>query len=226
MVLVTLVTRAFHRLLDCDPYLTVSTDYYRYADIYERCAPSLDLSDCAAANVISWVAYTLGEEVYNNTIEAPLPGIITWPDAAPHYTHWDCAGVVVETSWLSKISGNATGECQAGARYAWGFSFLLTFLVSVLSFAFALIMYVLWLGVREFAGNEYGNFKDAVTMVTQAQGQYGEKVGEWSASTLQKEVVKGKQGMTTASARRRKASDVAFGDPLRGDWGGDAIEEE
>ena len=78
---------------------------------------------------------------------------------------------------------------MAGSGYAWGFSFLLTLIVCLCNLVFVLLMYVLWIDARRHdgAGTEVGELKGAVTMVTLAQKQYGEKVGEWSSSTLQKE---------------------------------------
>ncbi|KAK5133571.1 hypothetical protein LTR08_007610 [Meristemomyces frigidus] len=213
--------------------------YHRYASIYAECPSTLNLSTCAAANISTYVQpspkLATSEKL---ALQAPMPGIITWPDEAPRYTHWDCGGSIIETAWLAQASGNATGVCQAGARYAWGFSFQLTLVVALLTMVFALIMCGLSLeakprGRRAHAA-DHGVFKDAVTMVTQAQRQYGGRVGEWSAMTLQKEVVKGKRGMSFASGaprpaeqrvsgRRRRMSDDEFGDPLGGDWGGDVV---
>ncbi|KAK5124885.1 hypothetical protein LTR85_001075 [Meristemomyces frigidus] len=216
--------------------LSAMTDYQRYASIYAQCPSTLNISTCIAANVSTYVNLRVGESE-DMALLPPMPGIITWPDKAPRYTHWDCSGVLVETAWFE--SEYAEGWCRAGAGYVWGFSFLLTLVVSILTMVFAMIMFGLWLHVRPRGGSDTGHaadhgvFKDAVTMVTQAQSQYGGKVGEWSARTLQKEVVKGKQGMSFASGattaaqrapgRRRKTSDDEFGDPLVGDWGVDVI---
>lgn len=214
-------------LLDCRTrgLTQIPLDYHRYADVYAQCPSTLNISDCSAANKSTW-AHESFKGGLNFTLDAPMPGIVTWPDQAPHYTHWDCGGEIVETSQLRAYAGNVTGLCQAGPTYAWGFSFLFTFLVSIFTFTFALTMYGLWLEVHKYGAKEHGNFKNAVTMVTQAQARYGEKVGDWSASTLEKEIVKGQQGMTTASIKSGKATDkdYVFGDPFRGDWGGNVVE--
>lgn len=186
--------------------LTGDPNYHRYANVYE-CSSAIDISGCAAADEPAWVLQYYEEPPLNMSLYAPMPGIVTWPDLAPHYTHWDCGGTIIESSRLISHSGNATGVCQAEATYAWGFSFLLTFLVSVLTFVFALIVYALWSGVRRHGGHDHGSFKDAIVMVTQAQAIYGAQIGECSASSLQREITKGKQGMTTASTRKRNVSD-------------------
>lgn len=187
--------------------LTGNPDSHRYANVYEECPSAINISGCAAADKPTWVLQYYEEPPPNMSLYAPMPGIVTWPDLAPHYTHWDCGGTIIESSWLIPDSGNATGVCQAEATYAWGFSFLLTFLVSVLTFVFALIIYALWSEVRRHGGDDHGSFKDAILMLTQAQATYGAQIGEWSASSLQREITKGKQGMTTASTRKHNVSD-------------------
>ena len=90
-------------------------------------------------------------------------------------------------------------------------------------------MYALWLDVRRHhkSSRAVGQMKDAVTMVTLAQTQYGPKIGEWSSATLQKKIANGKSGMTFAQddhLRKRPATSLPeheFGDPYGGDWGGD-----
>ena len=167
-----------------------------------------------------------------------MPGIVLYPNSttsASEYTHWACGERVFDAKDLGQrgddVSGTIAGLCRAGNGYAWGFSFLLTFLTSILNLAFVLLMYALWLGVRrhDISSSETGEFKDAVMMVTLAQRQYGGKIGEWSSSTLQKEIVEGKAGMSFVDDRFLRRRDVRprgereFGDPRAGDWGGDVV---
>lgn len=160
-----------------------------------------------------------------------MPGIVPYANSsttASKYTHWICGEQVFETR---ELEYRVAGLCRAGNGYAWGFSFLLTFLTSVLTLVFVLLMYALWLGVRQYdiSSSETGEFKDAVTMVTLAQKQYGGKIGEWSSSTLQKEIVDGKLGISFVDdkfLRRREVlpqDEREFGDPRAGDWGGDVV---
>lgn len=95
----------------------------------------------------------------------------------------------------------ATGICRTRNGYAWGFSFLLTFVVALLNLVFVLIMYGLWLDThRQRKQMEHpiglgGEFKDAVTMVSAAQRQYGADLDSWGTRALQKKVVKGWVGL-------------------------------
>ena len=107
---------------------------------------------------------------------------------------------------------------------------MMTFVVCVLNLIFVLIMYALWFDVyrHDAANKEVGEFKDAVTMVTSAQKQYGEKLSEWNSEMLQRLVVKGKVGITFGddSGLRKRAVAIeneyrALGHPHMGDWGGD-----
>jgi hypothetical protein len=169
-----------------------------------------------------------------------MPGIVPYTNSTSStskYTHWICGERVFEINevhenLLSDAAGDAiAGLCRAGNGYAWGFSFLLTFLTSILNLSFVLLMYALWLGVRrhDISPSDTGEFKDAVMMVTLAQKQYGGKIGDWSSSTLQKEIVKGQAGMSLVDDRLLRRRDVGsrdereFGDPRAGDWGGDVV---
>ena len=69
-------------------------------------------------------------------------------------------------------------------------------------------------------------------MATMAQQQYGGRIGEWSASALQKEIIGGQAGMSFVNdkmlSRRRKVAPVKddereLGDPRGGDGGGDVV---
>ena len=106
--------------------------------------------------------------------------------------------------------------------------------VCVVNFMFILVMYALWisLGRHHAASKDVGQFKDAMTTVTQAQAQYGANVGEWSSKTLQRKVVNGRRGMGFAdegNLRNRAAGsgrDEELGDPWVGDWEGDVLFED
>ena len=126
--------------------------------------------------------------------------------------------------------GSVSATCQAGSGYSWGFSFLLTFVTSVLNLVFVILMYLIATEARRHGEwtKDVGEFKDAVTMVTLAQQQYGDKIGDWSSSTLQKEIVGGQVGMTFSDTQlltKRKnglsSAEREFGDPRAGDWGGE-----
>lgn len=163
-----------------------------------------------------------------------MPGMVPYPldsTGSSKYTHWLCGTKVYTIETLSG-SSDVVGTCRAGSNYAWGFSFLLTFVTSVLTLIFTLIMYWLWYEIRRHgkSGLQVGAFKDAVTMVTLAQQQYGSKVGEWSSDTLQREVVAGKVGMSFADSEKvflRRMRNVPsrdedeYGDPRGGEWGGE-----
>jgi hypothetical protein len=145
------------------------------------------------------------------------------------YTHWLCGTDVYTTETLQE-SQSIVGTCRAGSNYAWGFSFLLTFVTSVLTLVFTLMMYGLWYYVhrQKESSVDVGELKDAVTMVTLAQQQYGSKIGEWSSDTLQREVFAGRTGMSytekVSMRRKRKVpsrEEQEYGDPRAGDWGGD-----
>ena len=170
-----------------------------------------------------------------------MPGILPYQDSSDsvsEYSHWSCADEIFQKQDLSQYAGavgTANGICRAGSGYQWGFSFLLTFVVCILNLIFTLIMYALWWDVHRHGNaseTKPGVFKDAVTMVTMAQSQYGAKVGEWSSATLQRVVVNGRNGMTFAGdehLRRRAVSSPGqqeLGDPLRGDWGGNVVVED
>lgn len=173
-----------------------------------------------------------------------MPGIVPYAntsDTVSKYSHWVCGDSIVATKNLTQYAndiypydGTITGMCQAGSGYVWGFSFLMTFLVAVLNLVFVLVMYALWIDVQRHhvLSKDVGEFKAAVTMVTNAQSQYGAKVGDWSARTLQKKVMKGRRGVTYAHASELRSRKLAtqgeeeLGDPLGGDWGGDVVEED
>jgi hypothetical protein len=48
-----------------------------------------------------------------------------------------------------------------------------------------------------------GEFKDAVTLVTQAQAQFGAEVAEWTAEGLRKRLYGGKVGMSFTNVTKR-----------------------
>ena len=177
------------------------------------------------------------------SISIPMPGIVPFPNitnTVSEYDHWLCGTMtIINTNELTQYvdrtdgAGSATGICQAGSGYIRGFSFLLTFVVCVVQLAFVLVMYALWIDVHwTQAGrrNDSGQFKDAVTMVVQAQRQHGPNIDEWSAKTLQEEIVSGKFGMSfvedVENLRKRRSaaqSEQEFGDPNSGDWGSDIV---
>lgn len=168
----------------------------------------MNMSSCPSANITTWAANPANGDDwhYNITISPPMPGIIPYPKRSP-YSHWTCEGNIYATDWFDLQTGNITGVCQAGSKYVWGFSFLLTFVVSILTFVFAVMMYALWLDTRGAGlARDHSAFKDAVEMVTQAQTQYGEQIDEWTAGDLQKKVMRGSSGMTADSVKRRRTA--------------------
>ena len=178
-----------------------------------------------------------------------MPGIIPYANttestAISQYSHWACGDIVVGVTHLSKFmdtnsleytTGNetVTGICQAGKGYAWGFSFLFTFVVCVLQLTFVLVMYALWFGVHRRRTKKpagLGVFKDAVTMVSLAQWQCGERLDNWSSERLKQELVDGGKGMTFADeatlVKRRKPRSRSlneFGESRGGGWGGKVV---
>lgn len=88
---------------------------------------------------------------------------------------------------------------MAGQGYVWGFSFILTFLVSVLHLIFTALMYgIWWTDARQVrSGKKKQNlFSHATFMVISAQRQYGEEISECSPEWLEQEIVKGEKGLS------------------------------
>lgn len=228
--------------------LTSDADYQRYKHIYDQCPEALDISSCMAARTKTTLVTNYGDEVSYIDVLSPMPGIIPYAnnktDSAgkPVYRFWQCGyDTLVDSHSLVQSpdfdlyadpEDQAVGICQADKTYAWGFSFLFSFLVVVLHLLFVVVMYVLWLlsrpgGKTSLRSAAPGIFPDAVTMVTQAQKQYGSRLDEWTAAGLNKEILHGQTGMSFAAdegLRKRKAEQSqTLGDAHGGDWGGDAV---
>lgn len=182
-----------------------------------------------------------------------MPGIIPFSNVTTArtgskspYTHWICGEKVVDVADIHQFAevygykdNAATGICQSGTKYAWGFSFLFTLCVAILHLAFTLEMYALELSAIRTAPpldrqGAKGEFKDAVTLVTQAQGQFGDQVAGWSAEGLRKRLYGGREGMSFASRSRAQdpgekdehGTEVTLGDTYGGDWGGRVVLED
>ena len=137
-----------------------------------------------------------------------MPGIVPFaqnPRPNIPYGHWTCDYETVATWNISMFTQptlqhrhTATAICQAGNRYVWGFSFLLTFAVCIIQLLFVLVMYGLWFYACYHSGQheESSQLKDAVMMVTQAQQQHEEDIAGWSAQKLKKRITKGQRGVT------------------------------
>ncbi|KAK3669925.1 hypothetical protein LTR78_010176 [Recurvomyces mirabilis] len=207
-------------------------DYYkRYQDIYAQCPDPSNVTACPAANVSSridrmtFVTNYVGCDRHvcdDNgpvTFPPPFPNFQTWLIGDGRaYTHWLCGADTVFVPVPGRdpegrMDGSVLGTnetidvftsiCRAGSRYAWGFSFLLSFLTAVLNIFALAILCAMWMGVRGVRF-EQGTLRDAVIMVSQAKRDHGEMVGEWSARALRREVEKGKVGMTTNEGLRRR----------------------
>lgn len=195
-------------------------DYNHYSSVYEECPKALDISSCAAAQRITVLRsnYSFGSRDYQ--VASPMPGILPYnsdtdTQGAHNYRYWQCGYALIDSRGLvqspdfdvnTDLEEQSVGVCQADRRYAWGFSFLFAFLVAVLHLVFALLMYGLWLVGRvdqknQKTGVASGTFPDAVTMVTQAQKQYGTTLDEWSAKRLKRDIVGGKIGMSYSSGK-------------------------
>lgn len=136
-------------------------------------------------------------------IDPPVIQIETWPsERKGNYTHWDCDSDLVMSEWLQsdgqtsedgRVTNQSVGFCMAGKGYVWGFSFILTFLVSVLHLVFTALMYGIWLmntrTVR--SGKKQGLFSHATFLVTSVQRQYGGEISDWTPERLEQEIVKG-----------------------------------
>lgn len=182
-----------------------------------------------------------------------MPGIIPFSNTTPatthsrsKYTHWLCGRQVFNVANIHQFADiygydpdASTGICQSGSLYAWGFSFLFTLCLLVLNLAFTLLMYALEISAIRHAPpmerqGARGQFKDAVTLVTQAQARFGREVAEWSAEGLRKRLYGGDRGMSFAGRPGRwdleneeaKGSEVKLGDGYGGDWGGPVVIEE
>jgi hypothetical protein len=192
-------------------------DYHKYYDdIYSKCPQRFNISTCPAADVRTTVkgANTYSEEGddYLGLVPAPAPGIIPYPlepNKVTKYRHWACGLTIIDVKNLTNYvhifhSGSdatMTGICRATSGYTWGFSFLLTLIISALNLVYVLLMYALWLDVLRHGGmNDDGKhkssyLKDALTIATTAQQQYGTGINTWSTGTLRKTITRGSKGI-------------------------------
>jgi hypothetical protein len=190
-----------------------------------------------------------------------MPGIIPYPNAThPEtkssfpYTHWLCGYFVISVDDMLQFTDMtdpsseyikvhspraAVGYCQGGKNYAWGFSFLFTLCTLVLQIFFNLLMYAIAISAARRAPpvsrqGARGEFKDAVTLVTQAQARFGAEVADWSAEGLRKRLYGGKVGMSFSKATKSPDSleepddDVdedrrRLGDEYGAEWGGEVL---
>ena len=187
-----------------------------------------------------------------------MPGIVPYPNTTNakteskiQYTHWLCGYFVInvddmlqflddadfDSVWLTKPS--AVGLCESGVNYAWGFSFLLTLYTLVLQLLFTLLMYAIGIDAARRAPpmsrqGARGEFKDAVTLVTQAQAQFGAEVADWSAEGLRKRLYGGKIGMSYTDVTKRPGDREQMnghdtgerqrlGDEYGAEWGGEVL---
>ncbi|KAK3629463.1 hypothetical protein LTR56_018002 [Elasticomyces elasticus] len=209
--------------------------YEQYQNIYAQCSDPLNVTDCPAANITTqidhptYVSIDYGcdgppcDDQKNVTMPAPMPGFLSWPMGKGRaYTHWLCGNSDVFIPWRNgadsqeRMKGQLLGTndedifapiCRSGSKYAWGFSYLLSFITAILNLAAASIMCAMWVSVRRVQA-EQGTLKDALVMVTQAGRDYGERVGEWNAKTLLAEVENGKVGMTMNQGLRRRRDTI------------------
>lgn len=199
------------------PRTDFQIDYYAYKQYYDIAAvepacQNVTALECPILNVASNI--TIGNSSF--ALSAPMLSFQlfgTGPNGVPN--DWICDGLDFRT--LDFNAGNITGHCQAGADYQWGFSFLLTFIVSILNFLFVVTMYALWMdatrnmaavtmqtAVRDAYGQATASkvnadfpsiLGNATNMVRQAEEVYGEDVKKWSARKLEETVWRGKAGM-------------------------------
>lgn len=208
-------------------------DVERYLSIYDACNGQ-NFSSCAAAKAETFVL----DSGTNWTVGPPAAQIQTWSSPNNQYSHWDCGGALLRNEWMS-IDGyigddglriQSTGFCMSGQNYAWGFSFVLTFIVSILHLVFTLLMYAIWYSVRSQPGEKpeqpHSAFYDAIFMVTNARAQHGDQISDWSARTLERDILRGKKGLSLQgmSIVRKRRSHTDLGDPRAGDWGGDVTD--
>ena len=205
------------------------TDYYQHKEVYDSCPDSLDIYSCPAAQRNTTLIWHYDGQEGKTGVYSPMPGIIpysddrTYPSGKTKYRHWICGpDLLINTRGLIQSSDyditdttfegeNYVGVCQADETYAWGFSFLLTFMVAALHLLFVLMMYTLWLVNRKTwnasdRAPAPGIFPDAVTMVTQAQKQSSVNLDEWTPAKLRKDIFYGKTSMSfkvDKSVRRR-----------------------
>jgi hypothetical protein len=236
------------------------SDYQRYQDVYASCPARLNISGCDAAHEDTTVEVAWGNSM---TLPSPMPGIVPYPNATnPRtkssfpYTHWLCGYFVISVDDMIQFADlpdqssvystfavqtprAAVGYCQSGKDYAWGFSFLFTLCTLVLQIFFTLLMYAIDISAARRAPpisrqEARGEFKDAVTLVTQAQAQFGAEVAEWTAEGLRKRLYGGKVGMSFTNVTKRpndrEQLDDHFseerqrlGDEYGADWGGEVL---
>jgi len=201
-----------------------------YGAIYDECHGQ-NFTTCPAAQVVTYVNYYTS----NLTLMAPVAQIETWNDSGRHYSAWDCGSQIVLKDWFGpqgwlsadrRTNIQTVGFCMAGSNYVWGFSFLFSLIVCVLHLAFTLLMYGIWASIRSHSRGKrepaHSLFRDATFMITSAQTQYGGQIREWSAQTLERDIVNGKKGLSLqeTSYVRKRRSHKDLGDPREGDWGG------
>lgn len=150
------------------------------------------------------------------TFSPPLLNLQRWYlNASGIPSYWACNEYILDTNDL--YNGNVTGTCTASDNYQWGFSFLLLFIVSVMNFLVAILLYALWLeatmcgrtGYKE-PSKKHGYLEDswksaqtptvagdAVAVVKQMETHYGTDVGEWTSYELDTVIWRGRKGMCT-----------------------------
>ena len=152
-------------------------------------------------------------------VTSPLLDIQTW--GSNHTTGlpdvWLCDTRIVKTKDIditlsSTPHINTIITCNAINKYQWGFSFLLLFIVCVLQFIWAAMMYELWIEARrndnsrversqsaQNVADKPSLLVSAVAIVSQAKQQYGKGIKVWSSEELNNSVWNGSMGMPSYS---------------------------
>ena len=122
---------------------------------------------------------------------------------------WPENEVLIYTSEADQNQEGSAGICLAGAYYQWGFSFLLTFIVSILNLLCVSMLYGLWIDARRDGDikrvkeavpserepscastyrsvNSPGHLRNALIIAHQAERQYGADVHEWQSWRLRR----------------------------------------
>ena len=190
-------------------------DYYqRYRDVYQRCPQvgndSVGYSPapgCEAMDVESYIQIQCQSKLSRARLDPPLLNLTLFRgdletleqrEQSHEYLGYSCAGQLIRRPWLTGGSSQyVEGICMASTDYAWGFSFHLVFLTSILSGVVVAILYSLWLYAYRLVPDrvETSTFLDAALMTSSAQQRFGANVHEWKVKQVDDVILKGEQGI-------------------------------
>lgn len=190
--------------------------YDKYKDRYDSATQDRRCTNLTTGRVFAdCPPLELSSQFNGVNLSAPLLNMNPWGSntstGMPNY--WLCDTLILSTASITSGT-NVTGTCTANASYQWGFSFLILFIVCILDFAFALLMYSLWVVARRQkprtlhrdteAGDEVASIdlseppsllRDVMVIASNAENRYGEEVKGWSTAKLEQRIWKGRDGL-------------------------------